>query len=245
MGSEDMSDEPAATAGLRRASRRTMADEAYDAIVEAIVDRRLAPSEHLTMRGLAEQLDMSTTPIREALARLASQRLVSQITNRSCTVAPLLTEREYHQIFAVRRLLESAAITTAEPDETSVTKILDLARLMPHMEHGGQYREFQDFNQADRDFHLTLVQMARNPFLERAWHDLHFHLHVGRLYTGSGVIDFSDALHEHEAIAEAVASGSLDAAAELVTQHILGAESRLLELVPAFDHSATESEARS
>lgn len=212
-----------------------MADEAYDAIVEAIVDRRLAPGEHLTMRGLAEQLDMSTTPIREALARLAGQRLVSQVTNRSCTVSPLLTEREYHQLFALRRLLEQHAIATAEPDEASVTRVIDLARLMPHMEHGGQYREFQDFNQADRDFHLTLVQMARDPFLERAWHDLHFHLHIGRLYTGSGVIDFSDALREHEAIADAVAAGDMAHAAALAQEHILGAESRLLELVPAFD----------
>ena len=219
---------------LRRPRRLTMADEAYEAIVEAIVDERLAPGTHLTVRSLATELDMSTTPIREALNRAAGQRLVVQFTNRGCRVAPLLTLAGYHQIFWVRRVLEQHAMTAAKPDAVSISRVRDLAQVMPHMEHGDHYSDFHDFNQADHEFHLTLVRMAGNPFLEQAWSDLHFHIHVGRLYAGVGIVDFSEALREHTAIAEALGVGDLASAAGLAEQHITQAEHRLLKLVPPF-----------
>lgn len=218
--------------GFRRSRRLTFADEAYEAIVEAIFDRRLEPGAQLTVRGLADELDMSTTPIREALTRAAAQRLVVQVSNRGCTVTPLLDDVGYHQLFGVRRQLEEYAVGTADPVEPAVAHLVDLARVMPHMEHGEVYRAFHDFNAADREFHLTLVRMAGNPFLDRAWSELHFHLHVGRLYTGSGVIDFGEALREHAAIADAVQLGDMQAAAALATRHIDNAEQRLIELVP-------------
>ncbi len=227
---------------IRRERRLTLADEAYEAVVEAIVDRRIAPGAHLTTRVLVEQLGMSATPVREALLRLASERLVVQATNRGCTVAPLLTRTEYRQLFATRRLLEHHAVTIASPDRTRIDRAGVLARLMPHMEHGDHYAEFQDFNKADRAFHLTLLQLSGNPFLERAWSDLHFHLHVGRLYTGSGVIDFSEALAEHLAISDAVTAGDFARASELTFVHISAAELRLIELVPSFQTAGDEVE---
>lgn len=215
--------------GRRRAP--SLPELAHQAVVEAIVDRHFAPGTRLNIDRLAEQLGMSTTPVREALARAAAQRLVIQDNNRGFTVAPLLEENEYHQLFAVRYLLETHALANATPRQADVARLTDIVDRMSSMGHGPEYRDFGDFNQADREFHHRLIATARNAFLEKAWSDLHFHLHVGRLYAGQGVIDFGYALREHAAIVDALHRGDRDGAIRAASLHIGEAEKRLKKLL--------------
>jgi DNA-binding GntR family transcriptional regulator len=230
---EDPADD--ASDALARISRQqlpSLAEAAYEAIVQAIIDRELTPGTRLRIEALSRALEMSNTPIREALSRVAAQRLVSQDTNRGFTVAPLLDRAAYHQLFEVRHLLETHAITHATPDPQRAERLVAMAERMPAMEHGAFYSDFRDFSHTDREFHRTLIEMAGNPFIQRAWDDLHFHLHVGRLYVGVGVIDFSDALEEHRAIARAVHAGDMERAVRAAANHIEQAERRLRRLIP-------------
>ena len=218
---------------LRRLPRANLATQAYESIVEAIIDRHLEPGTRLNIEDLAKQLDMSATPIREALAHAAGQRLVMQRSNHGFTVAPLLSERKFGELFDVRHLLETYTLGCAELNSPMVGRLEEIVGLMPTMEHGPVYRDFREFNQADREFHHILVSMARNTVLTKTWEDLHFHLQVGRFYAGAGVIDFGDALREHVAIVEALRTGDKEAAARAVSHHIKQAEDRLKILVDA------------
>jgi DNA-binding GntR family transcriptional regulator len=204
---------------------------AYEAIVEAIVDRRLEPGARLSVETLATQLEMSTTPVREALMRTVAERLVIQDRNRGFTVAPLLSESAYHQLFEVRRLLELHAVRTHEPNAATVAQLTRLVATMSAMEHGPDYRYFRAFSKADSQFHYELVSMSGNAFLIQSWKNLHFHLHVGRLYAGTGVIDFSDAIAEHTAIIHALQTADKQYIVDIVDNHISYAEHRLRILV--------------
>lgn len=217
---------------LKRVPVPSLVDQAYEAIVEAIVDRAFEPGTRLSIDGLAVQLDMSATPVREALARIASERLVTQDAMRGFAVAPLLTESEYHQLFEARQVLELHALQTGTIDAAVIAQLREILERMRLMHHGAAYRDFREFNQADREFHRNLVSLSHNQFLTRAWLDLHFHLHVGRLYTGSGVIDFSHALREHSAIVEALQHADRAAAIAAVSSHVGQAEARLRKLLP-------------
>lgn len=216
---------------LGRYQAVSLPDLAHQAVVEAIVDRHFAPGRRLNIDRLAEQLGMSTTPVREALARAAAQRLVIQDNNRGFTVAPLLGEHEYHQLFEVRYLLETHALGNARPQQADVERLTDIVDRMSSMGHGPEYRDFGDFNRADREFHHTLISTAGNAFLRKAWADLHFHLHIGRLYAGEGVIDFGYALREHAAIVDALQRGDRDGATSAASFHIEQAEERLKKLL--------------
>lgn len=218
---------------LRRPPSRSLTDLAYEAIVQVIVDRQYEPGSRLNIDALAAQLEMSNTPVREALTRAAMQRLVLQDNNRGFLVTPLLNEQEYHQLFDVRALLELHALQTSLPDQETLKRLTELAEIMPSMKHGPIYHDFKQFNQADREFHYLLISSSRNAFLIRAWSDLHFHLHVGRLYAGAGVIDFSQALSEHNTIVEALQKNDQRALVETATQHIQHAEARLRQLLPS------------
>lgn len=226
-----MRQDASSTLVLRRPPRPSLADLAYEAVVEAIVDRRIKPGARIGIDPLAMELEMSATPIREALARAAAKRLVVQVSNRGFTVTPLLSEREYHQLWDVRYLLEIHAIRAARSSDERITQLATIVDRMPLMEHGPIYRDFKEFSEADREFHHTLVAMAGNDFLLRAWDDLHFHLHVGRLYAGAGLVDFDDALREHAAIADHLVAGQREAAMRELAHHIKRAEQRLVDLV--------------
>ena len=74
--------ESATVQKLQRPERPSLVTLAYEAVVEAIVDRRLEPGSRISIESLADQLEMSTTPIREALMRTVAERLVIQDNNR-------------------------------------------------------------------------------------------------------------------------------------------------------------------
>lgn len=233
IGSRNHRSSKNASFSLRRPPSRSLPDLAYEAIVQVILDRQYEPGSRLNIDALAAQLEMSNTPIREALTRATAQRLVLQDNNRGFIVAPLLNEQEYHQLFEVHALLELHALQFSLPDDEVMKHLLELNASMPSMEHGSVYHDFRQFNQADREFHYLLLSSSHNPFLIRAWTDLHFHLHVGRLYAGAGVIDFSQALLEHTKIVLALQKKDQPALLEAASQHIQHAEIRLKRLLPS------------
>ncbi len=146
-------------------------------------------------------------------------------------VAPLLSERAYHQLFEVRHLLEIHALTTSDLEAVDVEQLSNLVKAMSAQSHGPRYWDFKAFNRLDRAFHRTLVGHSGNSFLIVAWEELHFHLHVGRLYTDQGVIDFSTALREHAGIVEAIQAQDRPLLLDRASQHITHAEQRLKPLL--------------
>jgi DNA-binding GntR family transcriptional regulator len=216
---------------LRQPVRTSLVDLAYDTIVEAIVDQAIEPGTRLRIEALCAQLGMSSTPVREALIRAADQGLVSQTTNRGFMVTPLLDPTSFRELYQTRRILELGALGAAGwPDEETGRRLHAFAARMPQMTHGPEFRDFVDFNRADRDFHRTLVGLSGNSLLVRTWSGLHFHLHVGRLYSGVGVTDYSEAVREHAAIAEALNAGDHAALLSRVAAHIDASEKRLAPL---------------
>lgn len=215
---------------LQRPKWASLVDLAYDAIVEAIVDQQLEPEQPLNIDQLAQQLEMSNTPIREALMRLKGERLVLQSSNRGFIVTPTLTEVEFHHLFETRCVIEVHALRTAVIEPAQIEALATISDDMMHMEPGSKYENFKEFNRTDHEFHRILVDMSPNTFLVKAWRDLHFHLHIARLYTGVGIFDHADASQEHAKIVRALEAGDQEQVVTLLEQHIKHAERRLIAL---------------
>jgi len=214
-------------------SSPSLVDVAYEAVIEAILDQRLSPGERMTIDQIARGLDMSITPVREALTRIAADGLLVQTRNRGFAVPPLLTDARYHQLFSARRLLEAHAAANAEPSPDELDALERLLKKMVALKPSADYAKYRRFNELDHSFHQGVIVLARNPYIEEAWQGLHFHLQMCRLYAGEGVIDHDDAVHEHASILRALRHGGGEAAAEAVRAHVDGAEQRLLSLLPA------------
>lgn len=230
---------------VARSARQSLTDIAYHALTEAIFDRNFTAGGRLGIDAAAKRLGMSITPVREALARLATEGLISQSANKGFTVAPLLTPAEFHALFTARRVLETealrprmdgtgASVRVVDPRLVGADVIERLAALAQQMREAGRgptYGSYGGFSGLDSQFHQALVELGGNKFLSNAWRGLHFHLHVSRLYAGAGVIDFDQATAEHEAIVRAIRRRDGAALATEAAEHIIGAEERLQRLL--------------
>jgi len=230
----------------RRAPQASYVDVAEATLTEAIFDRKVEPGARLSIDGTARMLEMSITPIREAMTRLATQGLLIQDVNRGFSVAPLLTAIEFSSLFTTRRILESAVLDEDSADfgistrlrnrdlvsQGQIQAIRKVGERMRGIEHGSRYRQFSNFSRLDSEFHREVMKLSGNGFLVNAWCGMNFHMHVSRLYSGQGVIDYSDALREHEAIVKAIEARDAKRLSSAVKRHVLAAEKRLVQLLP-------------
>ncbi|MBK8022614.1 MAG: GntR family transcriptional regulator [Chloroflexi bacterium] len=168
--------------------------------------------------------------------RTNGERLVQQKTNYGFC-RPLLTVTELHQLFDLRYVLETHALSLAELPNPLVDELENLVCQLDKVSDGTVYSDFKDYLLIDHSFHRTLVSMSGNSFLLKAWEDLHVHLHLSRLYTGVGLIDRSYSTAEHRQIVNALQIGAMDNARELLANHIRGVEER----VSAFLHAQMSS----
>jgi DNA-binding GntR family transcriptional regulator len=212
---------------LTRPEYQSLADIAYNALVNAIINQDFEPGAQLSIDGLAKQLSMSNTPVREALMRANGERLVRQKTNHGFIVADLLTSAALHQMFELRHLLETHALASSDPTSDSILELRNIVERMTNTTDGAVYNDYKDYLLLDHQFHRTLVGMRGNSFILKAWEDLHVHLHLSRLYTGIGLFDSRDSLHEHWAIVQTLERNEKDTAVQLLNKHIKEVENRL------------------
>jgi len=222
------------------AARTSLPEIAYDAITEAIFTRRIEPGARLLIDHLAADLEMSITPVREALARTTAAGLTRRDANRGYTVEPLLDADGFHLLFAARRTIELAAITgtgdtparwLADLPNAQLRAIRGTLTRMAKLSTASTYASYSRFSQLDNELHFALVRNAGNPFLATAWDSLHFHLHMSRLYGNAGVVDYEDAHAEHCAIVDAVTNRDGEALCRACEAHMTGAEHRLAALL--------------
>lgn len=212
---------------LMRSEHQSLADIAYNALVNAIINQDFEPGAQLSIDGLAKQLGMSNTPVREALMRANGERLVRQKTHHGFIVAELLTAVELHQMFELRYLLETHALSSSKFTPEALVDLSNTVERMKHTSDGAQYSDYKDYLLLDHHFHRTLVERGGNNFVLEAWENLHVHLHLSRLYTGIGLFDVHESLAEHLVIIEMLERHENDEAVERLGNHIQRVEARL------------------
>lgn len=221
----------------RIGGRPSLTDLAYEALVEAIYDRTYPPGGPVSIDELAGRLGISVTPVREALVRAASQRLLTRESNKGFSVAPLLTRREFRHLIELRRVLELHAVSTGDLSPEDIGRLSgELAQMRASGGRSG-YADVKEFTRADYDFHAVLVEASDNKFVVEAWNNLHHVMHTYRIYLDSGVFDSRDAIAEHEQIFEASRATDRASLITALRDHLHATENRLASCFPATDES--------
>ena len=206
-------------------ARRALADDVYDALLGLLMDQVIEPGSRASIDGIARQLNVSPTPVREALARLESEGLVIKQALKGYTVAPLLDEQGLAQLFEMRKLLEPYAARKAAAAVDSGT--LDaLQALCDAMQRSGdatqagddRFSDYKDFANQDVEFHRLIAEHAENALLSDAILRLRSHMHQYRIYFKHGAV--GDTSGEHEAIVEALRTGDAAGAERAMREHI-------------------------
>lgn len=148
---------------LTRLSPSTLNDDCYRALKAAILDLTLAPGTPIVENAIAAQLGTSKTPVREALARLASEGFIVTDRSRRSHVAGLSIET-VREIYAVRALLESAAIrhvATRMTDQDLDAVEASISGAMRALDR----EDLGAFLDANDGFHMRLIACNRNQYL--------------------------------------------------------------------------------
>lgn len=209
---------------MRRADgngRSSASVTVYEQIRHLILTKTIAPDSKLNIDGLARELGVSQTPVREALQRLEGDRLVAAKQTRGYWTTPLLDEGELDHLFEVRLLLEPWAAGAVSVDRASNPG----AWLMDEVERFADGRDEHLADEAlvlhDTAFHSAIFHAVGNPFLTEAYEHTHAHLHLFRLYTND--MDASVTVDEHRVIAAAIARSDAAAATAAMRAHIFSA----------------------
>lgn len=203
------------------APRQVLADRVYEAIKSMVMDHEIAPGARVGIDALARTLEVSPTPVREALARLESDGLVVKRSQAGYRATELLTSPGLEELFEMRLLLEprAAALAAQRADEARLDRLEQLQEEMRSLPGSGdRYAVYRDFAALDQRFHETVAEAAGSPLLCDAVERLHAHLHIFRLSSIPGAGEPTHA--EHDRIVRAVLRRSPDRAAEAMTEHL-------------------------
>jgi DNA-binding GntR family transcriptional regulator len=193
----------------------TKADLAYQQIRQRILEGELAPETSLDQEALAKWLGLSTTPVREALRRLESERLVVSRAHRDTVVAPLSLDM-VEEVYAVRLSLDPLAVSLAAARADGAQRAAIVALSREHQVPG----DLQSTVSLNRRLHRAIYTASGNAtlveILDSLW-DLsdRYRLIVCR---DQAVVELAHA--EHAAIVTAVVEGAPDRAAELTRNHL-------------------------
>jgi len=156
---------------IARGSEMTGQEYAYRRLRHALMVGWLTPGASLTIRGLAESLDLSPTPIREALRRLSSENAIEVLGNRRLRV-PDMTAGRFEELVALRETLEVHAAAQSLPhvSDLVISRMEGIDRGIRAAQAAGDLDAITGLNQ---DFHRTLYELppdhAAMPLIESVW----------------------------------------------------------------------------
>lgn len=211
--------------------RQVLADHVHEELLAALIDGRFEAGAALSIDGIARELGVSPTPVREALARLEHTGMVRRAALKGYRVAPLMTAEEHGQLVMARKLIEAenAELACARADDELVEQLRESIERLRTAPTGGSYSEFRDYWKADEDFHRLIAENAGNPFLLTAFQALGGQVQRFRLFAGRGVTDADCAIAEHTEILQAFQRGDAAGARATMEAHLDGVGRRAIE----------------
>ena len=198
-----------------------LVDRVYRALLDAISEGSLAPGAKLTQEEIAEQLAVSRQPVLQALRLLKKDGLVHDASGRGVIVAPLDADR-IAQVYEVRGALDGLAARLAAERRA----VLD-PQLVEQGRRAARGTDIKAMIEADIAFHNAIYEASGNPLIGESAraHWVHLRRVMGAVLQASPQ---REALwNEHAEIAEAIAAGDADRAADLIDHHALRASDNL------------------
>lgn len=197
-------------------NRASLSQQIRDALLERIVSGVLKPGDRLVELKIAEEMQTSQAPVREAFRELEAIGLIESQRNRGTRVRTL-DENKLAEIYMVRAELEALAgdIVATKAPEISIK----LEKIVERMKKAADKGDIKKFVILNSEFHGTIVHAAGNDTLLRVWEglDVNSRTWVNISLTAADLHGFVDS---HFEIANAIAKGDAAEVRELSWGHV-------------------------
>jgi len=216
------------TAGLTALELPSTAERISDELRRLIILGALKPGEPLNEQRLAEQLGVSRSPVREALQRLAAERLLTAHRNRSVTVREF-TDADFAEIYDARIAIEShaaASVIGRGPDQINET-IARLEEMLGKLRASLDTDDRFEIAQADQAFHQELVRCGGNSRLLEAYLLLSAETVACMTWLENARPSGDELMQDHQDFIDALRSGQTEQTSRVVAQHLSRANTHL------------------
>ncbi|KRD17743.1 GntR family transcriptional regulator [Mycobacterium sp. Root265] len=198
-----------------------LTESVHSALQELIFSGELAPGSPLSVPALAARLNVSRTPVREAVQQLIYEGLATHTRNAGARVT-LLDEEAVKSVFDVREVLDGLAAqnATLNASRATVEQLRKMVQVQREMldESADRFRDAK----LDLEFHTLIRDTARNRPLSDALARLDGQSHLYRSDMWTAELNRRLAVGEHERIVAAIEAGDAEGARAAACAHVSG-----------------------
>ena len=200
-------------------ARQTLLSAAYDNLRAAILDGSLPPGSRVTVRPLSEQLGLSPTPIKAALAALEREGFLIAIPHRGYFVPEVGTD-DLLELYELREAVDGIAARRAAASANHAKLAQKLQRLLDRQRKAVSGNTIQSYLDLDLAFHQLIWEGAGSRRLLPIAANLVAQVRLGNRLSAQVPGRLPRALEEHEAILEAIRDGDSRAAERHTRRHV-------------------------
>ena len=213
----------------RTLTRIGLAQQVCARLIERIMDRDLPPGAQLNIDALAREMNVSSSPLREALSALAARGLVHNEAFLGFSVAPMPDAEFLRAMFDTRLRLEPwlAACAASRITEAQFAKLRGTLAGMAPEARQGPWQRHHAHAAADERFHDTIAEASGNAPARQALAALNAQIHVSRLYLAAQT-GAEETVAEHQRLLAALEARDPAAAEAAMTAHLEGSRERLV-----------------
>jgi len=204
-------------------------DKAYRTLRDLIFNGEYAPGARLKERQLCADLEVSRTPVREALRRLESEGLV-HIEPRRGGVVSRIDAREAEEIFALGAVIESFAARTAAHKATD-RQIAELEKIIAAMGEtlaSGDERRRTDYIRLDGELHGRIIEMADSRRLSAALHQVVGVPLLAQAFNHYSFEQLEQSFSQHRMLVDAIRERDAEWAESAMRYHVLAGRNIML-----------------
>ena len=198
-------------------ARRRLADEVYEELIEAIIRRDIGPDDSLVQEKLAAEMQISRTPVREALMRLENEGVL-EVSKRGSFRLYQMGDEEVKELYQSRAAVEGQCARILAVHHTPE----DIAYLRGVVEREENVTDHsvREYFEANRNIHMSFVERANNRFLVDMFNMIWGKALVFPLFATIENVELEKSLGDHMQLVDVIESGDKTEALEVFTDHI-------------------------
>ena len=219
--------------------RATLHAQVAQRLRQMLVENRIAPGAKLNERALSEALNVSRTPLREAIKMLAAEGLVELLPNRGA-IAVSLTEADVLNTFEVMAGLESQSGALAAERITDV-ELNEITAMHYEMLAAYTRRDLPAYYRLNAAIHSAINHAAKNPVLTATYQQINARLQALRFRSNQDDAKWKAAMAEHDQMIAALAARDAAAMQHVLMQHLSNKRDVVVQQLRALN-SATQKD---
>ena len=214
--------------------RSSLVDAAYDAIRTMIIEGHIPPGSRVTMRPITDELALSATPVKAALAALEREGVLIAKLHRGYFV-PQLSIHDMREIYEMREALDWLAGRRAALSTNHVQIAEELRTQCEAQREFLEHADVDGYRESDIGFHRSLWVLCGNARVRRTAEELMGQIKLGNSLSARLPGRVASSLAEHLAIVEAIEAGNVEAVEHATRDHIRSVQSTLMASIPESD----------